>query len=130
MTFPNIDHMLVGVVVAFDADTGEVLDVHEKFVETVDGKPGCATDITRIECEEIRADAARSFPHRRVDVIAGSSEMGQREEEAPVRYRVDPMTRKLRVEPEGDLILEAIRALEVTPNVRKASKKKKKKKSR
>jgi hypothetical protein len=56
--------------------------------------------------------------------------MGQREEEAPVRYRVDTMTRKLRAEPEGDLILEAIRALEVTPNTRKASKKKKKKKSR
>jgi hypothetical protein len=70
-TFPNIDHVLVGVVIAFDADTGEVLDVNEKFVETVNGKPGCATEITSVECEELRADVARSFPDRRVDVLVG-----------------------------------------------------------
>jgi hypothetical protein len=107
MTFPNIDHMLVGIVVAFDAETGEVLHVQERLVETVDGKPGCTTEITSDECEEIRGDAAQNYPRRRVDVIVAPPEMGEREDAAPTRYHVDPMTRKLRVEPECNLRLEA-----------------------
>ena len=60
------DHIFVGTVVAFDTDTGEVLDVVEKFVETEDGTPGCTKpQITSIECDEIRAEAVRSFPTTR-----------------------------------------------------------------
>ena len=72
-TLPKIDHVLVGIVVAFDADTGEVLDVNEKYVEIVDGKPGYGTEITPTECEEVRADTARSFPHRRIDLVVSAT---------------------------------------------------------
>ena len=99
MSLPNIDHRLVGVVVAFDADTGDVLHVHQKFVEVVDGEPSYSTEMTPDECEEIRAEAARYHPRQRVDVIMPPPELVQRDGEAPVRYHVDPMTRKLRVEP-------------------------------
>jgi hypothetical protein len=102
MNRPNVDHLQVGLIVAFDADTGDVLHVHEKFVETIDGKPACSTDVTPDECEAVRLDAVRNHPRRRVDVLAAPPEMGQREDESPVRYHVDPMIRKLRVEPECD----------------------------
>ena len=132
MTFPKkIDHIFVGTVVAFDADTGEVLDVVEKFVETEDETPGYTKpQITSIECDEIRAEAVRSFPQRRVDVIVGPPEMDHREEGAFVHFHVDPNTKKLRIEPERDLIREAKRARVVGPTslALKASKKKKKEK--
>jgi hypothetical protein len=137
MTFPKkIEHVLVGTVVAFDADTGEVLDVVEKFVETEDEAHSYAKpQITSIECEEIRADAARSFPQRRVDVIVGAPEMDHSDEGASVRYHVDPKGKTLRMEPERDLILEARRTgvfgpRVSTPKVAKKKKKEKKKKSR
>jgi hypothetical protein len=102
MTVPEIDHMLVSIAVAFDAETGDVLHVHEKFVETVDGKPCCTAEVTPDECEKIRAEAALAHPRRRVDIVTAPPELGQREDEMPVRYHVDPMTRKLRTEPERD----------------------------
>lgn len=132
MTFPKkIDHIFVGTVVAYDADTGEVLDVVEKFVETEDGTPGYTKpQITSIERDEIRAEAVRSFPQRRVDVIVGPPEMDQGEDGAFLHYQVDPNTQRLRIEPERDLIREAKRARVVGPKARalKASKKKKKEK--
>jgi hypothetical protein len=129
-TFPKIDHVLIGVVVAYDADTGEVLDVNERFVETVDGKPGYATEITPTECDEIRADLARSFPERRLDVLVAPREMVEREKEVPVAYHVDPMTRKLRVEPERDLITEATETARVKPKGQAKKKKPKEKKAK
>ena len=129
----KIDHIFVGTVVAFDTDTGEVLDVVEKFVETEDGTPGYTKpQITSIECDEIRAEAVRSFPQRRVDVIVGPPQMDQGEEGASLHYHVDPNTQKLRIEPERDLIREAKRARVVGPKVRalKASKRKKKEKGK
>ncbi len=98
---PKLDHMLTGFVVAFDAETGDVLRVLETSVETVDGKPTHAAEITPAECEKVRAEAARNSPRRRVDVITAPPDMEQPEGEL-VRYHVDPMTRKLRVEPECD----------------------------
>ena len=134
MALPKkIDHIFVGTVVAFDIDTGEVLDVVEKFVETEDGTPGYTKpQITSIECDEIRAEAVRSFPQRRVDVIVGPPRMDQGEEGASLHYYVDPNTQKLRIEPERDLIREAKRARVVGPKVRalKASKRKKKEKEK
>ena len=103
MNSPQTDHMLVGVAVAFDAETGHVLHVYEKFVETIDGEPGCATEVTTRDCEETRASAARTYPRRRVDVIAAPPETVPSEEEVgSLRYRVDPMTRELHVERECD----------------------------
>ena len=95
MTLPNVDHVLVGVVVAFDAETGDVLHCHEKIVETVEGRPAFSSEITSDECEKIRATTAQTFPRRRVDVTVAPPEMGPREGER-VRYHVDPVTRKLR----------------------------------
>jgi len=102
MSIPKIDHRLVGVVVAFDAETGDVLHVHKKFVETCDGEPSCSTDITPEEREEIRSEAARCHSRRRVDVLVAPPEPSEREDEAPLRYHVDPMSRKLRTEPQCD----------------------------
>ena len=98
MTFAKIDHILVGVVVAFDAETGDVLHVQEKFVETLDGKPGCDTEISSSEREEVRANAARIFPRCKVDVTVGLPKLGQPESEPTIRYQVDPMTRELTME--------------------------------
>lgn len=104
MTTPNVDHVLVGVVFAFDAETGDVLHIHEKFVETVDGKPAYPAEITPDECEEIRVEATRTYPRRRIDAIIAPPEMAQRR---GVRYLVDPMTREVREEPECDPGFEA-----------------------
>jgi hypothetical protein len=52
VSFPNIDNKLVGLIVAFDAETGDVLHIHQKLVETVDGKAGYSTDIAPDEWEE------------------------------------------------------------------------------
>lgn len=108
MSIPKIDHRLAGVVVAFDAETGDVLHVHKKFVETCDGEPSCSTDITPEEREEIRSDAARCHSRRRVDVLVAPPELGEREDEAPLRYHVDPMSRKLRTEPQCDPRLKGL----------------------
>jgi hypothetical protein len=89
------DHMLVGVVVAFDAETGDVFHIHQKIVETTDGKPAFSPEITTEEREKIRADAARDNPRRRVDVMVAPPEMAPSQGEL-VSYHVDPMTRKLR----------------------------------
>jgi hypothetical protein len=71
-------------------------------VETVDGRPSCSTDITPEEREEIRSAAARCHSRRCVDVLVAPPEPSEREDEAPLRYHVDPMTRKLRKEPQCD----------------------------
>ena len=117
-TFPKIDHVLGGVVIAFDSDTGDVLDVNEKFVETVDGKPGYASEITSVECDDLRADVARSFIHRAIDVVIAPPETAQSEGQVLIRYHVDPKNRKVSVEPERDLISEATRGLAITPKAR------------
>jgi hypothetical protein len=95
----NIGRERVGLVVAFDADTGEVLHVHEKLVETVDGTPSCRAEITSEECSEIREMVAQNHCNRRVDVI---TEKGPSDEEVHYRYRVDLMMRVLRAERQTD----------------------------
>src|SRR5262249_6868861 len=124
-TFPKIDHVLVGVAIAFDSDTGEVLDANETFVETVDGKPGYASEITSVECDDLRADVARSFTRRAIDVVIAPPETARSEGQGPFRYHDDPKNRKVSVEPERDLISEAI-----TPTVRPKKKKRTKAKKK
>jgi hypothetical protein len=94
MTQQNIDRERVGLIIAFDADTGEVLHVHEKVVET-DGSPGCRAEITSEDCSEIREMAAQDHCNRRVDVITDN---GPSEEDLRYHYHVDLMTRVLRAE--------------------------------
>jgi hypothetical protein len=122
-TFPKVDHVLAGVVIAFDSDAGEVLDVNEKFVETVNGKLGYASEITSVECEDLRADVARSFTQRAIDVVIAPPETAQSEGQVPFRYHVDPKNRKVSVEPERDLISEATQGLAITPKARPKKKK-------
>ena len=126
-TFAKIDHVLVGAVIVFDSDTGDVLDVNEKFVETVDGKPGYASEITSVECDDLRANVARSFTQRAIDVVIAPPETAQSEGQVPVRYRVDPKNRKVNVEPERDLISQATHALATAPKARPKKKKRTKK---
>jgi hypothetical protein len=130
-TFPKIDHVLAGVVIAFDSDTGDVLDVNEKFVETVDGKPGYASGITTVDCEDLLSDVARSFPQRAIDVVIAPPEKADSQGQVPLRYRVDPKNRKVSVEPERDLIPGTTQALAITlkgrPKKKKRTKKAKKK---
>jgi hypothetical protein len=75
-------------------------------VETVDGDYACTIEMTAEECEEIRSDTARSHSRRRVDVIVAPPELNQRETMVPVRYHVDPLTRKMRVDPLCDPLLD------------------------
>ena len=126
-TFPKIDHVLVGAVVAFDSDTGEVLDVSEKFVESVDGKPGYASEITAVDRQDLLADVARSFPQRAIDVVIAPPATAHSQGQVPVRYRVDPKNRKVSVEPERDPISGTVQALAIAPKGRPKKKKRTKK---
>jgi hypothetical protein len=130
-TFPKIDHVLAGVVIAFDSDTGEVLDVNEKFVESVNGKLGYASEITTVDREDLLSDVARSFPQRAIDVVIAPPEKADSQGQVPFRYHVDPKNRKVSVEPERDLIPGTTQALAITlkgrPKKKKRTKKAKKK---
>jgi hypothetical protein len=95
VTQQNTNLERVGLIIAFDADTGEVLHVHEKVVETVDGSAGYSTEITSEECGEIRELAAQDHCNRRVDVI---TDKRPSDEDLRYHYHVDPMTRVLRAE--------------------------------
>jgi hypothetical protein len=128
-TFPKIDHVLVGAVVAFDSDTGEVLDVNEKFVESVDGKPGYASEITTVDREDLLADVARSFPQRAIGIVIAPPETAQSQGQVSFRYHVDPKNRKVSVEPESDLISETSQALAIALKGRPKKKKRTKKAS-
>jgi hypothetical protein len=109
-TVPRFDNALAGVIIAFDPETGDALYVHEKYVETIDGAPAYPAEITDDEREQVRAEAVERYPRRRIDLITArpedvvttEPELGGLES---THYRVDPMTRKLRREPEIDVDL-------------------------
>ena len=105
----KVDNVSVGVVVAFDPDTGDALLVHEVFNEAADGAD-YSTGFTDDEIERVRAEAADRHPRRRIDVVTAPP--GREDTQAVVlgdpglvSYRVDPMTRQVRREPEPDLEL-------------------------
>jgi hypothetical protein len=106
----TIDNALAGIIIAFDPETGDALHVHEMYVETIDGEPAYSAAITDAECEEVRREAVERYPRRRIDVIIAPTEefVTKRPQlvgpQSP-RYHVDPMTRKVRVEPEPELHL-------------------------
>jgi len=94
MASQKIDNVATGLVVAFDADTGDVVHVHERLVESVDGA-AVKADLPDAEtCESIRCQAAEAHPRRRIDAIAVAADAVPSEEGR--RLHVDPMTRQLR----------------------------------
>jgi hypothetical protein len=130
---PRFDIALVGIVVAFDPETGDALHVHEEYVETIDDRPICSVEITAEDCEKIRQEAIKAYPRRRIDVISARPEdmIGARPEGAigarpevdglivKRRYHVDPMTRKLRMETETDFqLLEQLAQRGLDPHFR------------
>lgn len=108
-TDQRIDHIAVGVIVAFDPDTGDALHVHEEYSEVVDGA-ACSTEFTQDDVERVRAEAVERYPRRRIDVVTAPPEVtgAQRSnlgDPGFASYRVDPMTRKIRREPETNVEL-------------------------
>lgn len=93
MASTKIDNVATGLVVAFDADTGDVVHIHETLVESVEGAAVKAEPPDAETCESIRCQAAEAHPRRRIDAIAVRAEAGPSEGE---RLHVDPMTRQLR----------------------------------
>jgi hypothetical protein len=93
MNIPQIDNVSAGYVFAYDARTGEVLWTHEKIVEVSRGCPERPARITDMECEEIRAEAAKVFLGRRVEALIAPEGFALGEN---VRITVDPDKRSLR----------------------------------
>ena len=130
---PKFDIALVGIIVAFDPETGDPLHVHEEHVETIDDRPICSVEITAEDCEKIREEAIKRYPRRRIDVISALPEdlisarpegvIGARPEVGGLivkrRYHVDPMTRKLRMETESDFhLVEQLAQMGLGPHFR------------
>lgn len=89
----KIDNVATGLVVAFDADTGDVVHVHETLVESTDGAAVKAELPDAETCESIRCEAAEAHPRRRIDAIAVKADAAPSE---GGRLHVDPMTRQIR----------------------------------
>jgi len=99
-TKDRIDHVALGVIVAFDPETGDPLHVHEEFSETAEGS-ACATSFTEDEVEHVRAEAVERHPRRRIDVVTAPPEaQGPQQSNLGdpgfTAYRVDPMKRQIR----------------------------------
>ena len=75
------------ILVAFDIETGEVVQVHEWIVDRLLGN----THPTRKERDALRKKAMDAFPSRAIDVTAARPML--RWPEADMRYRVNPATR-------------------------------------
>lgn len=93
MAHPKIDNVVTGLVLAFDADTGDVVHVHERLAESIDGAEVKQTLVDRDTCEAIRCEVADVHPRRRIDAIAVSADIAGAEEGT---LHVDPMTRQAR----------------------------------
>ena len=98
MKLNKMDHVSAGLIVAFDADTGEVVHIREKIIETVDGKPACKVSISPEECEQVRCTAAQRRPGCRVDAVIAPPDTENHDHNGSKRYHVDPISRKLWIE--------------------------------
>jgi hypothetical protein len=87
MNIPQIDNISAGYVFAYDAKTGEVIWTHEKMVEMIRGREACPTRITDMEREQVRNEAARVFPDRKVEALIAPEGFALREN---VRVSVHP----------------------------------------
>lgn len=90
---PRIDNVSAGYAFAYDVKTGEVLWTHEKLVEVEAGQAGSANRITETECEQIRAEAARVFRRRDIDILPAPDGFVLRDN---VRIVIDPKSKTLR----------------------------------
>ena len=91
----HIDIVRTGVVLAFDADTGESLLVNEIYEEVSPDNATYSrypidTDLTFVETEARRTHASRNF-----DIIAVTSADLTLSEDVPVEWSVDLRTRKI-----------------------------------
>jgi hypothetical protein len=93
MHIPQIDNISAGYIFAYDAKTGEVLWTHEKMVEVIRGREACPTRVTAMEREQVRDEAARVFPDRRVEALIAPEGFALREN---VRVSVDPKKKILK----------------------------------
>ena len=84
-----------GVVVAFDADTGEPLIVNEIYEEVIEGKADYSQVPTDEDCEVIEAEAQRSYASKKIDIIAAPNSDLSMSEDVPVEWQVDLESRKL-----------------------------------
>ena len=102
MNIPHeIDLVSVGIIAAYDKDTGEVLHVHETIVEVTNGEYHCGDHITEQECEDIKRQIAEKCKDRNIEIVDGPPELGMAQDR-PVRYRVDLKNRSVSVEPVED----------------------------
>lgn len=84
-----------GVVVAYDADTGETLIVNEIFEEVTAEQTDYSKAPTDNDCDALKEEARRSYGSRKIDVIAASNNDLAISEEVPVMWQVDLQSRKL-----------------------------------
>ena len=94
----SFDNVMTGVIVAFDAETGDVVSVHETFTEVVDGAKPALTLPDAAACERIRGEAAEANPRRRIDAVAVAPDAVP---EDGSRFHVDPFTRTPRAVPDA-----------------------------
>ena len=66
---PDIDHVFAGRIVAYDARTGKVLWVHEKFVEVVRNRGEPLPEIGEMEKDQLRDQASSVFRSREITVL-------------------------------------------------------------
>ena len=69
MSITQIDNVSAGYVFAYDANTGDVLWTHEKFVEVLGELKEPLPQITEDECEQVKAEAAKVFRGRKVEAM-------------------------------------------------------------
>lgn len=93
----SFDNVMTGAIVAFDAETGDVVSVHEIFAEVVDGaKPTMGLPDAEA-CERLRSEAAETNPRRRIDAVVLAPDAVP---EDASRLHVDPFTRTPRSVPD------------------------------
>lgn len=87
------------VLVAFDIETGEVVHVREWIVDRLFG----TTRSTRKEREALRREAACAYPTRQIDVVPAPPMLRRPGDD--YRYKVDPKTRRPRIEHVPDVTI-------------------------
>jgi hypothetical protein len=111
MNTSQIDNVSAGYVFAYDAKSGEVLWTHEKIVEVIQGREACPIRITEMECDQVKAEASRVFPNRKIEALIAPEGFALREN---TRMSVDPK-KKILVELEEDIPRLADRFSEFNP---------------
>ena len=91
---PNrIDNLVSTVVVAYDAETGEVVYLHEQLIEVPLGASAPRSSCDAELETEIREEARKCYPQRRIETLVADS--GDIPEEG-MRFEVELACRKIR----------------------------------